>query len=352
MKKRITIYDIAEESGFSVGTVNRALSGKSRISPSTKQHILATAKKLDYKVNPAAQGLRRAPINLAAILSCPIDEYVDSIIDGISSAASELEEYNVTIDIIKLNFTNSIDCLNQTHVLIKDFADKNYKGIILFMSSATDEMEELTSLINELTEKNIYFATVANDIPNSKRVIHTATDAFMAGQMAAQLLEFTCKGKDVALLISRGNVHVSSQYTNGFMEYAKNNVFSSVKIYEHYDNETKVISAIDQMLEENPDLKGVYITTAAASIACNHIKKLKIKNLNIITTDLLRETPEFLSEKLATATIFQNPYRQGKNVAKYLYQFVTNKQCAGVHLITPNILLSSNVSSYLNNEML
>ena len=41
--KKVTIYDIAQAAGVSVGTVNRALSGKDRISPVTKQLVLDTA---------------------------------------------------------------------------------------------------------------------------------------------------------------------------------------------------------------------------------------------------------------------------------------------------------------------
>lgn len=69
-----------------------------------------------------------------------------------------------------------------------------------------------------------------------------------------------------------------------------------------------------------------------------------------MTTDLLSETPELLIEKTASATIFQNPYQQGKSVVKYLYQYITAKTDDGVHLIPPHILLSSNLAPYLNNQ--
>lgn len=350
--KKITIYDIAEIAGVSVGTVNRAINNKPRISPKTKKLVLDTAKKLGYKANVAAQGLRRSQITIGAILFCPIDEYVNSIVEGIYSAAGDLEKYNVTLEVNKIDYTNSIDCLNKTRQLIRGFAENNYNGIILFMSAMADEMSELSDLINELTEKNIFFATVANDIFNSKRVIHVGVDAFMAGQMAAQLLELSCRCKDVALLVTSNDSPVNAQYINGFMKYSKDNLFSSVKIYEHYDDEVKIIATTNQMIKENPNLKGIYMTTAASSIACNHIKTLQKTDLCIITTDLLKETPGFLKNKIASATIFQNPYRQGRNVLKYLYQYITSQKCAGVHLIPPHILLSSNLNPYLNDEML
>ncbi len=348
MKRKTTIYDIAKESGFSVGTVNRALNGKDRISASTKKHILSTADKLGYKINPVAQALRRTQINIGAVVFCPIEEYVSSIVDGLSSAAAELEKYNVYVDIKKIDYTTSRSCIDESIKQIKNFAEKCYDGIVLFLSATTHELKEVANLVDELTEKNIFFATVANDIPNSKRKLHVGIDAFMAGQMAAQLLEFSCAHKDVALFVSSNDSQINSEYIKGFCEYSKDDIFSSVEIYEHYDNEEKIISVTDKMLKDNPDVKGIYMTTAASSIACKYIHKLKKNDLHIITTDLLSDTPEILFKKVASATIFQNPYKQGKNVVEYLYEYILSKNHKGIHLIPPHVLLSSNISSYID----
>ncbi len=350
-EKRVTIYDIAEKAGVSVGTVNRALSNKPRISPATKKLVLDTAKKLGYKVNVAAQGLRRSPITIGAILFCPIEEYVDSIIEGMRSSAADLEKYNVTVDVRKIAYTNSKDCLTKTCELINTFAKQRYNGIVLFMSSMVEEMNELSALIDELTKKNIFFATVANDIPGSRRVIHVGVDAFIAGKMAAEMLELSCEGRDIALLVASTTSPVNTDYINGFSEYAKGNIFSDIKIYSHYDNKDKIIEVTQKLLEDNPNLGGIYMATASSAIACECIKNSNVKDISIITTDLLRETPVLLNSKIANATIFQNPYRQGRNVIKLFYNYITKQTDAGVHLITPHILLSSNLTPYLNNEM-
>ena len=351
-EKKVTIYDIAEKTGVSVGTVNRALNNKTRISPATKRLVLDAAEKMGYKANAAAQGLRRSRITIGAILFCPIEEYVDSIIEGIYSSANDLEKYNVTVDVRKINYTNSRDCLEKTSELITLFSKNNYSGIILFTSSMIDEMSEISSLIDELTKKNITFATVANDIPGSRRVIHVGVDAFMAGKMAAEILEFSCGKKDVALLVTSTTSAVNIDYINGFMEYSKNGVFSSIKTYGHYDDKDRIIDATQRMLSDNPNLSGIYMATAGSAIACNYIRNTSKKDLTIVTTDLLKETPELLNQKIANATIFQNPYRQGRNVVKLVYNYITRRSNAGVHLLAPHILLSSNLNNYLNDSSL
>ena len=345
--KRITIYDIAEKTNFSAVTVHRALNNKGRISQKTKSLILETADKLGYKANPAAQGLRRAEIKIGAVLFCPIDEYVDDIISGIIASSAELEKYNVSVDIKKIPYQNNKKCLDEMCRQIKDFTKNKYDGIIIFASSFLDEISELSSTIELASKSGIFIATVANDLPIEQKTLHVGIDAFLAGQMAAELLSFSCKDKDVALLTASKTSPISIEYIKGFMNYSKENTFSNISIYEHYDSEEKIAEVTERMLRDNPNLSGIYITSASSVLVCKYIGDKNKSNLSIITTDLLFETPKLLQNKIANATIFQNPFKQGKMVTRFLYNYITSKTNTGTHLITPHIILSSNLKSYL-----
>ena len=345
-EKRVTIYDIAEKAGVSVGTVNRALNGKGRISEQTRNLVLDTAKGLGYTANAAAQGLRRTPITIGAILFCPIDEYVDAIIEGMEHTAKSLEKYRVSVDIRKIPYTNGNECTKKTVQLLYEFENLGYKGIVLFMSSMLDELDEISSVINELAGKGITVATVANDIVNSRRALHVGVDAEMAGRMAAELLEMTCANGTVALLVTSKISPVNIKYISGFKEY--NDAFSKIVIYEHFDDEKRIAAVVEQMLSENSDLCGVYMATASSSMACEFIKERS--DITVITTDLLAETPKLLSEKISNAVIFQNPYKQGKNVLRALYEHITGSTGEQIRLVTPQILLLSNVEAYLKKD--
>ena len=98
---------------------------------------------------------------------------------------------------------------------------------------------------------------------------------------------------------------------------------------------------------ENPNLSGVYITSASSVLACKCIEEKNRSDLSIITTDLLSETPSILRNKVANATIFQNPFKQGKTVTRSLYNYIISKTNSGTYLINPHIILSSNLDSYL-----
>ena len=56
MRKRVTIYEVADAAGVSVATVSRALNG-GRVAPLTRARVLRTAERLGFSPSPAARVL-------------------------------------------------------------------------------------------------------------------------------------------------------------------------------------------------------------------------------------------------------------------------------------------------------
>lgn len=344
--KKATIYDIAEMTGYSIGTINRALTGKERIRKETRDIILDAAKKLGFKANEAAQGLHRSPIRIGVILYCQVFEYVDAIRRGFEAKAAELEKFNVHVDIHEIPYTTNDECRREMLEKMRYYSQNGYNGIAFFPSSTRTQIQGLDKLIDEITDNGIAIATVAADIQPSSRALYVGIDAFTAGRMAAEMLHLICPGKEVALLTSTRDSEINSGYIEGFFDYAGENTFSAVRMYEHYDEPELVLSETERMINENPSLSDIYMTTANATRACQHIERITDKRYTIITTDLLNETSSLLSSGMAAATIFQDPYKQGSDALGYLYEYITSKESGGVHLITPSIILSSNVNCY------
>ncbi|MBW3097221.1 LacI family DNA-binding transcriptional regulator [Pseudohoeflea coraliihabitans] len=57
-RKKITIKDVARESGLALSTVSNALAGKALVRPETRSHVVAVAQKLGYRASIAARTLR------------------------------------------------------------------------------------------------------------------------------------------------------------------------------------------------------------------------------------------------------------------------------------------------------
>lgn len=68
-KRRPTIVDVAKAAGVAPSTVSHAISGKGYVEVKTREKILKVVKKLGYRPNPRAQGLRNGGAKTIALIS-------------------------------------------------------------------------------------------------------------------------------------------------------------------------------------------------------------------------------------------------------------------------------------------
>src|ERR1700761_6366143 len=95
------IRDIAEALGTSIGTVDRALHGRSGVSARTKAKVLRMAEQLGYKPNIAARSLKlNRKIRIAAVLPREIAAFFDPLREGIRTAAEEAVGMQITLDFV------------------------------------------------------------------------------------------------------------------------------------------------------------------------------------------------------------------------------------------------------------
>jgi len=90
MNHQVTIRDVAEAAGFSVNTVSRALNDKPDVSKATKHAILETAKKLGYRPNKLARGLRSNKTQTIGVIVADIaNPFFGAVVKGVEEAARE-----------------------------------------------------------------------------------------------------------------------------------------------------------------------------------------------------------------------------------------------------------------------
>src|SRR6187431_637589 len=101
VEKNIRIKDIARLAGVSVGTVDRVLHNRGRVSPEALQKVTSVMEQIDYKPNLIARTLgSNKNYKLAALLPDPkLDPYWAQSNMGILQAQSEWAQYGVQIDL-------------------------------------------------------------------------------------------------------------------------------------------------------------------------------------------------------------------------------------------------------------
>src|SRR5690348_12542014 len=91
----VTIYQVAEQAGVSIGTVSRVLSNPSKVSETTRARVLKVIEKLNYVPSMAARGLTKGNTRVIGLL-CPYtptqlfnDPHLLGCMQGIEEALNE-----------------------------------------------------------------------------------------------------------------------------------------------------------------------------------------------------------------------------------------------------------------------
>ena len=90
MNQHVTIRDVAAAAGFSVNTVSRALNDKPDVSPETKARVLEAARRLGYRPNKLARGLRSNKTQTIGVIVADIaNPFFGAVVKGVAQAARE-----------------------------------------------------------------------------------------------------------------------------------------------------------------------------------------------------------------------------------------------------------------------
>src|SRR6201987_3436418 len=124
--KAAGIRDIAKALGTSIGTVDRALHGRSGVSARTKARVLRMAQQLGYKPNIVARSLKlNRSLRIAAVLPREIAAFFDPLRAGIPGAATEPVGTPLPLDFIDYPRLGSGD-----RAALESTAAKHYDGIL------------------------------------------------------------------------------------------------------------------------------------------------------------------------------------------------------------------------------
>jgi LacI family transcriptional regulator len=138
MKKKVTIYDVAEEAGVSLATVSRVINGSNVVKPQTRDKVLAIIQRLDFKPNQVARGLATSKTTtIAIVFPQSLFAHVKNMIGGIGDTSRRLD-YNISI-----YTTDSLGEENTIEDVIEKVIKSRADGVVLFNSDRVDEQIEL-----------------------------------------------------------------------------------------------------------------------------------------------------------------------------------------------------------------
>ena len=83
----MNIHDLARHLNISIGTVSRALNGRSNVSEKTRQRVLEAAKSLGYSPNQSGRSLRSGSTGMVGFMIIANRERAQMLIESCNRAA-------------------------------------------------------------------------------------------------------------------------------------------------------------------------------------------------------------------------------------------------------------------------
>lgn len=202
--RRITIDQVAEALGVSKTTVSRAISGKGRISETTRRKVLDYIEECDYRPNLIARGLAQSrTFNICVVM--PEDYHLSDLsffqraLVGIQQFAGE-RDYDILLCIGKEE-----ECKDLARIL----TNRKVDGVILLRTYRKDRQIEL------LREEGLPFVAVGEtDYPGVYQVDHDQRAA--CRELTRRLLPEA--DSKIALLGGRESLMITRIRLEGFRD--------------------------------------------------------------------------------------------------------------------------------------
>jgi LacI family transcriptional regulator len=340
-KNKRGIHLIAELADVSIGTVDRALHGRPGINESTRQRILRVAEQIAYTPNLAARALSvsKASASIGVCIPREIHFFYDQLWSGVLDEARSVAPLGI-------QFVNRpVHALgeNDTEVF-KELAADGVDGIIVTAGNP----QGLKPLIDEAEQKGIRVVCVSTDAPESRRSSIVCVEPLLNGRLAGELMgKFVPPGSKVAVIAGMLSAEDHRRKTAGFSDAFPRHCSGGqiVSVIEGHEDEDESFQKTFDLLGRIPGLAGLYVNTVNCLPVCRALGARGLAGkTKLITTDLFAEMSPYFKKGTITASIYQQPHRQGQMAVRLMADHLTSKVSfpPTVHL-SPGVVMSSNL---------
>lgn len=311
----VTIKEIAEYANVSRGTVDRALHGRGGIRPEVEKRIRAIADSMGYKPNSAAKALSnlKKKLNIGLLLPSIHNPFFADLILGAQEAQRALADHGVELLLVEMRGYDIEEQVRRIDWLVSQKID------MLVLTPFDDS--RIAEKINELTKQGIEVLTVNSDICNSDRVCYVGIDFERSGHIAAGLLGLINHRANVLIINGSPKLMSHGQRVRGFMDTIQSR-FPEVRLVATVvcnDDNFAAYDLVRQKLQDHPDIDMVYIVGEGITGVCAAISEFTLHQIDVICFDDVPHTKELFEEGKISATICQQPYRQGYLVVQQCY---------------------------------
>lgn len=326
-----TIKDVAKLSGVSIGTVDRVLHERGRVSAKTREAVLTAVKELDYRPSQVARALvsNKNPLTLGITYPMVDRDFWQEAEIGIKAACSRLEVLGVRI-LVHPSPTYNIK--DQT-AAIDALVEQNVDGIIL---TAVDN--SFSQKIDRHIPTEIPYATVINDTTSGRRLFFLGPDDFSLGRLMAKLVQlYLPAGCDLSILAPNMSFSGTQQRISGFLSKINQNslnihvqrVFPIEADSTEASIQKNVHDAVKACLKDYSDLNALYITNGLIEYAAEALEKIcPAGKVLLFGHEHSKNLERYIKAGTVAASIYQKPAQEWYQAINMLYEYLIHSRSA------------------------
>lgn len=297
------IREIARRAGVSTATVDRVLNQRPGVRPATAQAVIQIAAGIGYL--PQADLRRRlqpSPMRLLFMLPAGSNRYLNMLGDYAGTAHDQISPFNVQC---RSRFVEGFNAHILADALLHE--GERFDGIA-FMALEHPVVREAVS---QLAERGIHTLTLISDLPRSARVAYVGLDNRAAGRSAGLLLGrfLGSRAGRVAMIAGSRHYRGHEEREMGFRDvlYEKFPHLQIIDLKEGHDDAQANYRQTRHLLEQHPDLVGIYNIGGAADGVGRALKELgRQQEVVFIGHGLSPDTRSLLIDGTLDALLNQN----------------------------------------------
>jgi LacI family transcriptional regulator len=257
---KTTLQDVAREAGVSVATVDRVLNGRAGIHARMVDRVKAAVERLHYEPDRLASRLSRArDFHFTAILPVGTNDFMHNLEREFRTLARRTAADRVVLDIVQVDVFDG-NALAEALERLPD--DTDGVAVVALDHPAVAEA------LNALTVRGITVVTLVSDLPGTRRRHYVGLDNHAAGRTAGSLLGRFIGPRPGKVGLIAGSLqlrdHIERQFGFEQVISGEHPHLEVLPLREARDDTARVETAARTLLDENPDLVGLYNVGAGA----------------------------------------------------------------------------------------
>lgn len=315
----VTIKKIAELAGVSRGTVDRALNHRGGVNAEVAERIREIAQSLGYTPNLVAKSMaiRNRQHTIGVILCSQGNDFYQQVLEGIEAAQQEVRDFGFSLDIREIE---GYDVERQLAVIDELMADSVHALVVTPINDPAirDRLDRI--------RQDIPVIAVNVDIEGDHNIPYIGCDYYKSGQTAGIMMNLLMQGKGRILIVTGSRkVLGHNQRVQGFTDVlgSQSQNMMIADVIENEDSNTLSYHCISEYLRRDETLDGVYFAAGGVNGGVRAILDAgQEQQLTLVTNDVTPERIGHLQDGVIDATICQQPYEQGYNSIKKLFDSI------------------------------